>query len=95
MYRLNEVAWRYFARSDQLVMAIGSDATPDEIIQAMCSDVANGSGTQVIETTTYEISALYYGWKIWHRHSRTESGISSESAMPRSLIATGLIRERP
>lgn len=60
---LNQLAWQYFAKLNLNVMALGSDALPDEVLRAMCSDVKSGGSTNVIEVSAYNISALYYGWK--------------------------------
>lgn len=59
--RLNSLAWNYFAKGNPLVMALGPDATPDEITIAMCADLAHGS-TIPIETSAYDLAALYDGW---------------------------------
>jgi hypothetical protein len=60
---LNQLAWEYFAKLNLDVMALGSDALPDQVLRAMCSDVQSGGSTRVIEVSAYNISALYYGWK--------------------------------
>jgi hypothetical protein len=60
---LDQLAWQYLAKDDLNVMALGSDALPDQVLRAMCSDVQSGGSTRVIEVTAYDISALYYGWK--------------------------------
>jgi hypothetical protein len=59
---LNQLAWQYFAKGNLDVMALGSDAVPDQVLRAMCSDVQSGGSTRVIEVTAYNISVLYYGW---------------------------------
>jgi hypothetical protein len=60
---LNSLAWQDLAKENLNVMALGSDALPDQVLRAMCSDVQSGGSTQVIEVSAYNISALYYGWK--------------------------------
>jgi hypothetical protein len=61
--KVNQLAWEYFAKLNLDVMALGSDALPDQVLRAMCSDVQSGGSTRVIEVSAYNISALYYGWK--------------------------------
>lgn len=58
---LNELAWQYLNKANLNVMALGADATPDQVLRAMCSDFSS-VGTRPIEVTAYEISRLYYGW---------------------------------
>ncbi len=59
---LNALAWAYFAKDDPLVMTLGPNATPDQVLQAMCSDLHTNS-TGVIELSAYRLAALYYGWQ--------------------------------
>ena len=58
---LNVIAWRYFAMGGEhtKILSLGSFATPEQVIQAMCQDKA---GTIPLEQTAYEIAQLYYGW---------------------------------
>lgn len=60
---LNQLAWQYLASNHLNVMALGSDALPDQILRAMCGDLKSGGSTKPIELNAYNISALYYGWK--------------------------------
>jgi hypothetical protein len=60
--KLNVLAWDYFAKDNPLVMSLGPDATPDQVLEAMCADLHTGS-TDVIELSVYRLSALYYGWR--------------------------------
>jgi hypothetical protein len=55
---LNVLAWMYLAKGNPLVMALGPDATPSQVEEALCADVR--TSTNVIETSAYRISALYY-----------------------------------
>lgn len=58
---LNALAWQYLAKINLNVMALGTDALPDQVLRAMCSDFSSTS-SRPIEITAYDISALYYGW---------------------------------
>jgi hypothetical protein len=60
---LNQLAWQYLAKSNLNVMALGSDALPDQVLRAMCSNVQSDGSTRVIGITAYNILTLYYGWK--------------------------------
>jgi ABC-type lipoprotein export system ATPase subunit len=55
---LNVVAWRYFAQDKHSVMSLGPYATPVQVSDALCAD----GSTIPIETSAYQLSALYYGW---------------------------------
>ena len=57
---LNVVAWDYFASNNLLVMALGPYATPGQVQEALCADLHHN--TIPIETSSYQIAALYYGW---------------------------------
>lgn len=59
--RLNVLAWQRVAQGNPLVMALGPNATPDQALRAMCSDLHTSSIP--IETSAYRLAALYYGWK--------------------------------
>jgi hypothetical protein len=55
---LNAIAWRYFASSKHSVMSLGPYTTPAQVEDALCSD-----GPPIpIETSAYQLAALYYGW---------------------------------
>jgi hypothetical protein len=60
---LNVAAWQRLQTSaaSNLVMTLGPRALPEDALQAMCTDLRNGS-TNVIETSRYKIAELYYGW---------------------------------
>ncbi len=58
--KLNVLAWSYYGKNSPLVMTLGPDAIPDQVLRAMCSDVRNS--TPVIEKSAYTLAALYYGW---------------------------------
>ena len=57
---LNVLAWEHFASGNPLVMSLGPYATPTQVQAALCADMQ--ASTIPIETSTYNISALYYGW---------------------------------
>jgi hypothetical protein len=58
---LNILEWNGLAALEPKVMTLGYDATSSQVQSALCADVqANISNP--IELTTYQISALYYGW---------------------------------
>ena len=63
--KLNTRAWDYFAKNSPLVMALGPNAIPDQVLRAMCSDLharpPEGS-TIPIELSAYHLAATYYGW---------------------------------
>ena len=64
--KLNIVAWQYYAKDSPLVMSLGPDAIPDQVLRAMCSDVnatAPEGSTLVQEASAYQLAALYYGWR--------------------------------
>lgn len=58
---LNILAWAYFAKNDPLVMIIGPNAVPNQVLQAMCSDLR--TSTIPIELSAYELASRYYGWR--------------------------------
>ncbi len=57
---LNVLAWQEIAKGNPLIMTLGPYATPDQVEEALCSDLRNS--TIPIATSAYQISALYYGW---------------------------------
>lgn len=63
--KLNTRAWEYFAKNSPLVMALGPNVIPDQVLRAMCSDLQaeppQGS-TIPIELSAYQLAATYYGW---------------------------------
>jgi hypothetical protein len=61
--KLNVRAWQRVARENPLVLSLGQDVVPDQVLQAMCSDLQKTTGTKPLEATAYDLAALYYGWK--------------------------------
>jgi hypothetical protein len=65
---LNTLEWNALSALEPSVMSLGYDASETEVQTAICNDAsdsdsdANTDAANVIETTTYQISALYYGW---------------------------------
>jgi hypothetical protein len=57
---LNVLAWQQMAAGNPVVMTLGPYATPSQVEEAVCTDMHNSTGP--IATSTYQISALYYGW---------------------------------
>jgi len=58
---LNVVEWNGLAALEPSVMKLGYAATTAQIQSALCADVKENISNP-IEETTYQISALYYGW---------------------------------
>ncbi|HUD05881.1 MAG TPA: hypothetical protein VMR18_03150 [Candidatus Saccharimonadales bacterium] len=65
---LNTLEWNALAALEPKVMTLGYGATESQVQTDLCSDAsdsdsdANTGSSNVIEDTTYQISALYYGW---------------------------------
>jgi hypothetical protein len=65
---LNVLEWNGLAALEPTVMTLGYGATVAQIQAALCKDAAdsdsdaNSNASSIIEATTYQISALYYGW---------------------------------
>jgi hypothetical protein len=65
---LNVLEWNALSALEPSVMTLGYNATESQVESALCSDAgdsdsdANTNASNIIETTTYQISALYYGW---------------------------------
>ena len=57
---LNVLAWQEIAKGNPLIMTLGPYATPDQVEEALCSDLRRS--TIPIATSVYQISAFYYGW---------------------------------
>jgi hypothetical protein len=58
---LNALGWDYFEKSTPLIMSLGPDVTLAEVQEALCADLHNS--TIPIETSAYNMAALYYGWR--------------------------------
>lgn len=65
---LNILEWQALAALEPKVMTLGYGASASQVQSAVCTDAtdsnsdANTNYSNVIEETTYQISALYYGW---------------------------------
>lgn len=63
---LNILEWNYLKGVSSsrmpLIMTLGYNATNSQVQTATCSDLASGDTSYPIEGSTYQISALYYGW---------------------------------
>jgi competence protein ComGC len=66
--KLNVLAWNALAALEPKVMTLGYGASVGQVQSAVCIDAtdssadANTKNSYAIEETTYQISALYYGW---------------------------------
>ena len=54
------LAWNAAAALHPLIMSLGPDATPGQVNTALCADLPHS--TIPIETDTYDMAAMYYGW---------------------------------
>jgi hypothetical protein len=62
--KINTLAWQYYAKFNPLVMTLGRYATEGQVANALCYDLKHSTiGTIPKEVETYQISALYYGWR--------------------------------
>ncbi len=59
---LNVLASHFYAGLAPLVMAVGPNSSPDQVEQAMCSDVTAGHSTNPEEEDSYALAKAYYGW---------------------------------
>jgi hypothetical protein len=60
-HEINRAAWRYFAKLNLHVMALGPNAAPGDVESAVSADMS-GSSTNPIECSAYQLAAAYYGW---------------------------------
>jgi hypothetical protein len=58
---LNVTEWNSLAALEPSVMTLGYGVTVTQVQSALCADVKENI-SNAIEATTYQISALYYGW---------------------------------
>ncbi len=58
---LNILEWNGLSALEPSVMKLGYSATFAQVQSALCADVKENISNP-IEVTTYQISALYYGW---------------------------------
>jgi hypothetical protein len=65
---LNVLEWSALSALEPSVMSLGYSPTVAQVESALCTDArdsdsdANTDSANAIEMTTYQISALYYGW---------------------------------
>jgi hypothetical protein len=57
---LNVTAWKYFAKDNGSILALGPGATPAQARKALCG-VRNS--TRPIEESAYALAQEYYGWR--------------------------------
>jgi hypothetical protein len=60
--KVNVSAWRRYARINPLVMSLGTDTDPEQVGQAMCTDLSSKDTNTSTEVMAYRIAAAYYGW---------------------------------
>ncbi len=58
---INVLAWNYFAKGNNLVMALTPNADVQQVESAMCKDLQ--TSTIPIETSAGELAFRYYGWQ--------------------------------
>ena len=65
---LNTTEWKALSALEPSVMSLGYNPSISQLQADLCSDAAasssdaNTKNSYLIETTVYQISALYYGW---------------------------------
>ena len=59
---VNVPAWDVYATNNLLVMAQPRGASEYQVVQAFCSDLADGHTTLTIEESAEELAAHYNGW---------------------------------
>ncbi len=70
--QLNVLAWNAAAALHPLIMSLGPDATPGQVNTALCADLPHS--TIPIETDTYHMAAMYYGWSFGYDPTRALVG---------------------
>ena len=55
---VNVLAWKYFADSYPVILGMGTNATEDQVLQAICQSSPPFSQAQ----TAAQLAAEYYGW---------------------------------
>ena len=58
---LNVLEWQALSALEPKVLTLGYGASESEVESTLCSDVS-ANISNVLETTSYQIAALYYGW---------------------------------
>lgn len=59
---INVRAWHVYATNNLLVMAQPRSASEYQVVQAFCSDLADGHTTLTIEDSAEELATHYNGW---------------------------------
>jgi hypothetical protein len=65
---LNVTEWNALSALEPKVMSLGYSASITQVESAICSDASDSASDEsttdsnLIESTTYQISAMYYGW---------------------------------
>lgn len=59
---LNQLAWAELATGGYVTLALGPNATPIQVGNALCSDLQDRNSTIPNTQVVYDISTLYYGW---------------------------------
>jgi len=57
---LNVLAWQHYAQAAEHLLSVGSFASPDQVLQAMCDDK---NSTVPVEQGAYKLAQAYYGWR--------------------------------
>ena len=57
---LNVLAWEHVAKTNPLVLSLGPNVLPDQVLRAMCSDLRNSTIPVVV--SSYQLAQAYYGW---------------------------------
>ncbi len=70
--RPNPPVLAYYKKQQLGVLRLGPDATPNEVVDAMCSDLHQHSSSYPVETAAYELAQKIEGWSF---------GISPPQAM--------------
>ncbi len=73
---INVRAWRVYATNNLLVMAQPRDASEYQVVQAFCSDLADGHTTLTIEDSAEELAAHYNGWSFGGDSAATDPNCS-------------------
>jgi hypothetical protein len=59
---VNVLAWKYYANGDSQTLALGREATTNQVVQAMCHDYVWHYGTNPLTISLQQLAAAYYGW---------------------------------
>ena len=73
---VNVRAWRVYATNNLLVMEQPRNASEYQVVQALCSDLADGHTTLTIEDSAEELAAHYNGWSFGGDSAATDPNCS-------------------